>query len=134
MYDKPPGSFKQNPKNNVEMFDGSTPLPIFNPIFKADSCANSGNFSENPNRLELDGLPSNSNYLNHQTELAGRLDINLERNNDTNPHTPISLGEVNLDENFTNYENLNQGKDHRNILNQIKSKKYIYRTYWSYQY
>ena len=70
MYDKPSGSIKQNPKNNVEVFDGSTPLSIFNPIFQAVSDANSGNFSENPNRLVLDRLPSNSNYLNHQTELA----------------------------------------------------------------
>ena len=108
------------------MSDGSTVLSIFNPIFQADSGANSGIFSENPNRLVLEGLPSNSNYLNHQTEMAGRLDINLQRNNDTIPHTPISLGEVNLDENFTNYENLNQGKDPRIILNQMKSKN-IYR-------
>ena len=59
MYDKPSGSIKQNPKNNVEVPDGSTALSIFNPIFQADSGANSGNFSENPNRLVLEGLPSN---------------------------------------------------------------------------
>ena len=100
----------------------TTPPSIFNPIFRADSSANTGNFSENPNRLVLDGLPSNSNHLNDQTELAGRVDINWLRNNDTIPHTPISSGEVNLEENFTNYENLNQGKDPRKILNQIKSK------------
>ena len=117
---------KKYPKNNVEVLDVPTPLHIFNPIVQADYGANSGNFSENPNMLVLDGLPSNSNYLNHQTEFSGRLDINLERNNDTNPRTPISLGEVNLDENFTNYENLNQNKDPRKILNQIKSKN-IYR-------
>ena len=126
MYDIPSGSVEHNPKNNVELFDASTPLSIFNSIFQADSDAISGNFSENPNRLVLDGLPSNSNYLNHQTELTGRLDINWQRNNDTIPHTPISLGEVKLDENFTNYENLNQGKDPRKILNLIKSKN-IYR-------